>query len=278
MGQVGDALADGLGKTKAIFGGQGAGGWVHDLGAQGRLHPAHRPIHKDGHAAAQGLRHPVIRRYVVSRNLRIFRPQRLRMIGPVNQRADGAMATVLHRQRDHFLIVYHGRTGVVNEALEVGESGARQVELRALHAAHRHHHGFNTTLHHKLVVGLVDARHAHLGPPQAHRVRAFVPVRGGDDDVEVAPHLLAGTLPDLFDIVEKEPDQVHAAEHDGLLPGGHGEAAHEQLIMYGGRQPVLAEARHIHWRGRRTNVGRNRPIGRARAKGPRHRTRHSQQQ
>ena len=188
---------------------------------------------------------------VVGCDERVFRAQRLRVIGPVDQRADRVSFDVRGAQDDDTRVMNLRRTVVMNQRVEVRR--VAHDHDRRLEAANRIRRGLCRTFHDKAVIRLVNARLAFRGSPQAHGVRRLVIVRCRDDHIHAAggalllrgqPFLYFGA--DLLHIIRKQADRIHAAQHQRLARGAQRQAARVQLVMNAGGHTIIAEARHVH--------------------------------
>ena len=114
----------------------------------------------------------------------------------------------------------------MNQGVEVRRVRLAHDHDRRLEVANCFRRRLRRAFHNETAVRLVDARLAFRGTPEAHSVRGLVNVRCRDDYVHRAgAALLLRGQPllyihaDLLDIICKQTDRIHAAQHQRLACG-----------------------------------------------------------
>src|SRR5581483_3612958 len=88
----------------------------------------------------------------------------------------------------------------------------------------------------------IDAAFEPTGAPQTERVRPFVIVRAGNEDIAEARQ----TLTNAFDARMEETDEIDGNESNLLLAVFEDDRASLERIMYAGRLAILPETGHEH--------------------------------
>ena len=91
-------------------------------------------------------------------------------------------------------------------------------------------------------VGRIDAAFEGTGTPQTERVRSFMIVRAGNENVVEARQLFS----DAFDVRMKEANEIDGDKGDFFLAVFENDRASLERIVNSGRLAIVAEAGQVH--------------------------------